>query len=896
MKEVRAREGSLPPGEFLSCCDLCHFPAFAKWVLSPLAENENKANIKIQLSFLALMIALAMKLYNLDPEKHIKGNVSKEDQVNGDSDQLNSKTKVERTENKIDQNITERTDCEKKKEGETKITDCHSPDKGSPKLRLKPISELKLCPTAAIADDVEIIPLEELPRDDKGQENRVNFIPTSASSILQSILGTSTSVTLTSVVHKDPTTSNQISQPRSSSKLFPDVTSISPVSGPSSTLPAISLLTSLSNSVNTAMAPPSIIDLVDDDPPLDSSDVIQILSDDDEPMTKETSVISISSSAGDKDVTNRTGGKVKDTARDNDQDNQHDKVDIPSPQSKANSVVTISSSVEEDIPPPYHDMEEEPQNIMVEKAIHGEKTKDNEKEIDSRPDCHKNAVSVSLGRLIQICVKLLTQDEYRKFSRKVSKYLNSLPEESSRFPELTTYINAQSELLKKDSKNVFVYIKLVFEKIKNKKIEPKSGNENEKSQITKSTVQDEPNMLDEKAASSPSDSQEKNATNKTPENTDVDSDMSENLLLGKEIDLHHVLSEKRNVNKKYPENYDNSNSAKSLEEMDTTDQSNDFDTDVDTTICFQEVDPEQKDLLEHKTLKEILTEFLGSCREKVTGKVFSSNFKNILDLMNTLDPSNLNSLSLKLFINNLHRDVLSDKDTISCLEAAAREIERYQKGKKRPLKESQESHDLQQASKRRRQQESNSNAITGIEMNGSTSKEEGAHAISCESQNKKRAVLTSLSLVPTSGASKASGSEEETLEPAKRAILSSLSLVPTSEDASSKLSESNGVELNYVEPEQDENPTHEMEGKEAASLDKKDNKKKRASGKHIKKLEAALKKCSKEIRRLEEAEVDWDNEEEEESNYVLCAKYKRRYMQLHRKIAEYKQMSSSLDR
>ena len=84
---------------------------------------------------------------------------------------------------------------------------------------------------------------------------------------------------------------------------------------------------------------------------------------------------------------------------------------------------------------------------------------------------------------------------------------------------------------------------------------------------------------------------------------------------------------------------------------------------------------------------------------------------------------------------------------------------------------------------------------------------------------------------------------------------------------------------------------------EPLSQDKtKDTKKKRASGKHIKKLEAALKKCSKEIRRLEEAEVDWDNEEEEEGNYVLCAKYKRRYMQLHRKIAEYKQMSSSLGR
>ena len=58
---------------------------------------------------------------------------------------------------------------------------------------------------------------------------------------------------------------------------------------------------------------------------------------------------------------------------------------------------------------------------------------------------------------------------------KVSKYLNSLPEESPRFPEVTAYIDAQSEMLKTDPTNVFVYIKLVFEKMRNKKIDPKSG-------------------------------------------------------------------------------------------------------------------------------------------------------------------------------------------------------------------------------------------------------------------------------------------------------------------------------------------------------------------------------------------------------------------------------------
>jgi len=90
----------------------------------------------------------------------------------------------------------------------------------------------------------------------------------------------------------------------------------------------------------------------------------------------------------------------------------------------------------------------------------------------------------------------------------------------------------------------------------------------------------------------------------------------------------------------------------------------------------------------------------------------------------------------------------------------------------------------------------------------------------------------------------------------------------------------------------------EMEGSDKFPVEKKPKAvgdKKKVSGKHMKKLETALKKCAKQIRKLEEAEVDWDNEDDE-SNYVLCAKYKRRYMQLHKKIAEYKQMSSSLDR
>merc|ERR1719189_1898795 len=85
------------------------------------------------------------------------------------------------------------------------------------------------------------------------------------------------------------------------------------------------------------------------------------------------------------------------------------------------------------------------QNVVVQESVNSDKNE------DCGVMVHKNQVSISLGRLIQICVKLLTQDEYRTFSRKVSKYLNSLPEESTKFGQLITYIDEQCALLKTDT-------------------------------------------------------------------------------------------------------------------------------------------------------------------------------------------------------------------------------------------------------------------------------------------------------------------------------------------------------------------------------------------------------------------------------------------------------------
>ena len=157
---------SLPPGEFLSCCDLCHFPAFAKWVLTPLAETENKDNIKVQLNFLALMIALALKLYNLDPEKHTKELVRKDRGNEGDSDKVKAAVVKAAESNAVvkaaESNAVVKAVVDK---GIDEKKDGTSDTKTSPKLRLKPISELQLCPPGTVTQDIEIIPIYEMPKD-----------------------------------------------------------------------------------------------------------------------------------------------------------------------------------------------------------------------------------------------------------------------------------------------------------------------------------------------------------------------------------------------------------------------------------------------------------------------------------------------------------------------------------------------------------------------------------------------------------------------------------------------------------------------------------------------------------------------------------------------------------
>ena len=64
--------------------------------------------------------------------------------------------------------------------------------------------------------------------------------------------------------------------------------------------------------------------------------------------------------------------------------------------------------------------------------------------------------------------------------------------------------------------------------------------------------------------------------------------------------------------------------------------------------------------------------------------------------------------------------------------------------------------------------------------------------------------------------------------------------------------------------------------------------------KHIKRLEVALKQCGDEIARLDEAEMNLDDLDDEDSNYLKITRYQKRYMKIYKKIAQLKKLNSSL--
>ena len=420
----------------------------------------------------------------------------------------------------------------------------------------------------------------------------------------------------------------------------------------------------------------------------------------------------------------------------------------------------------------------------------------------------KNVVSDSLGKLIQICVRLLSQDEYKVLTRKISKYLNYLPEPATQSDKLAAFIDNLTERVRDDSRNVFVYLKDIFDQMRKFRKEGFESSDSEENRQKEEKLAVEPGADDETKKKL----RQENSIGEASSGRDQDRDRV-------------FLSEL------------NTKLFKGGESEQKTDETSETSGGIQDDKEFEAVNEKDVSEVDQKTLKEVLQSFLEICRSKFSSaKLFQPHLKSILKLMNNLDPSHVNSKPLKVFVwEHSHIEITSD-NVLRHVETVSREIEKYLKSRKRPLKEVK-----QPAAKR-------------------------------------------VSLVTLSSSLPSSKNNSRSEHP-----------------------------LDDIEAEAEESSPEQRENLEAANLShscdgevrciassseeaEKSKKEKNVSEKHIRKLERALNRCDEEIKRLEEAEVDWDDESDQESNYVLCAKYKRRYMQLFKKIAEAKKMSKSLSR
>jgi len=399
-----------------------------------------------------------------------------------------------------------------------------------------------------------------------------------------------------------------------------------------------------------------------------------------------------------------------------------------------------------------------------------------------------NAVSESIGRLIQVVIKLMSKDDYNKFSRKVSKNLNNLDPNITDVTSLKKVIDSRRENIQAEEKNVFVHIKAVFDELKKYKKTGSSDNDLPK-EVPKVKAapaapqvfrwmdgNDNPGEGDSTAAVVIENADEDDQVGKKGETTRTEKDAAI------KVDDQTGRDNGVNINQE----------------------------DEEVMIVDVPLDEDEK---------------------RDSGVVHSN-------------------MSIKEKAEFARREI----------EEAVDDTMEYLITK---TEEAAEKHNGEKSGKRKRE----------------SSEEEKVEPV------KKKVTLTTLTSKP-GGDVKV---KDDTGPPPtkKKAVLTTLNSQAPEKSSSSK----------EVEPEKEKSPSPSaMEGSSSSKGNEEEKSKKKVSQKHIEKLEAALKKCSKKIKEYEEKEVDWDNEAEEESNYLMTARLKRRCMQIYSKIAEAKALSDSLDR
>ena len=441
--------------------------------------------------------------------------------------------------------------------------------------------------------------------------------------------------------------------------------------------------------------------------------------------------------------------------------------------------------------------EEEKRKAEEEKAkAEVARAKSEKRAQQKKEEAIRNAVSESLGRLIQVVIKLMSKDDYNKFSRKVSKNLNNLDPNITDVSSLKNLIDSRRENIQAEEKNVFVHIKAVFDELKKYKKTGSSDNDLPKEVPKVKPAAPAPQVFRWMDGNdNPAEGDSTAAV--VIENADDDDQVSKKGETTRtETEIKVDGSDKNNgINVNQQED----------EEVMIVDVPLDEDEKRDSAIVHSNMSIKEKAEKARRELEEAVDdtmEYLITKTEESQNKEKSGKRKRDSSEEEKVEP-------------------LKKKVTLTTL-TTSKPDEQKAEDDAPPTKKN----------------------VTSTKSNNDAA----------PPPTKKKAVLTTLS---------------------------------------SEAPEKSG-ESKAVEPEREKSPSPSaMEGNNSKE---EKSKKKKVSEKHIEKLEAALKKCSKKIKEYEEKEVDWDNETEEESNYLMTAKLKRRCMQIYSKIAEARELSDSLDR
>ena len=316
--------------------------------------------------------------------------------------------------------------------------------------------------------------------------------------------------------------------------------------------------------------------------------------------------------------------------------------------------------------------------------------------------------------------------------------------------------------------------------------------------------------------------------------------------------------------------------------------------DLDEDSCEEDESDSRK--VRQLSVKDCVESFLNSCKRILPPPDHVTVSKKVLKHLNKLDSKHLHNNNIKNFLDLKWSLLDSDKSNIYVhVKEVIEELKKY-RGESTTTTTS-------------------SGATTSDFSDPDTKITKSFSGVDTNSSigSKKRVSLTTISSVPSLGRK----SKEDELSDVDRILKKSKenpwkSLVSTKSSESEEEKDDNLLISLCLEKKNSPSIASEAQTEDKTkfqvfnknltcySNNDKDEasgsvtSKKTASDKHILKLEKALRACAKQIEKCEEAEIDWDNDDE--SNFIMADRWKKKFMSIFNKLAELKGEAKDLER